>query len=198
MDLDQDIQVKNPKDKNVRPEKRHKWRMPEHSQVPKVSVQELVNGGKEAGMGTSAKFLDRKNELLSSSEKDHGSRKGRRTSEGLDTHVLQWTSPTDKSLVEKPKHVFKGPEEEVGPRKAQQPSGSSSSLHKQKYDLASAKKAQASPKEQSEGKAKGKGKGKIKVEQALPTELQNYQEREDSHGQCVQYGKSSDGIKKPE
>ncbi|MBW0476164.1 hypothetical protein O181_015879 [Austropuccinia psidii MF-1] len=33
-----------------------------------VSVQELVYGGKKAGVGASAKPLDRKNELLSSSE----------------------------------------------------------------------------------------------------------------------------------
>ncbi|MBW0517603.1 hypothetical protein O181_057318 [Austropuccinia psidii MF-1] len=32
------------------------------------------------------------------------------------------------------------------------------------------------------------------MEQALPSELQNSQAREDSHGQCVQYGKNSDGI----
>ncbi|MBW0559986.1 hypothetical protein O181_099701 [Austropuccinia psidii MF-1] len=53
-----------------------------------VSVQELVYGGKAAGVGTSAKYLDRHNELLSSSEEAHGPRKDRRTSEGLDTHVL--------------------------------------------------------------------------------------------------------------
>ncbi|MBW0590178.1 hypothetical protein O181_129893 [Austropuccinia psidii MF-1] len=35
MDLDQDIQVINPKDKNVSPEERHKWRMPELPTVPK-------------------------------------------------------------------------------------------------------------------------------------------------------------------
>ncbi|MBW0571850.1 hypothetical protein O181_111565 [Austropuccinia psidii MF-1] len=35
MDLDQDIQVINPKDKNVSPEERHKWRMPELPPVPK-------------------------------------------------------------------------------------------------------------------------------------------------------------------
>ncbi|MBW0516340.1 hypothetical protein O181_056055 [Austropuccinia psidii MF-1] len=124
---------------------------------------------------------NRHNELLSSSKKFHGPRKDRGTSEGLETHVLQGTSLTDKSLVEKPKHVVRGPEEEVGPRKGQQPSGSSPSLHKQKTTSKIAKQGQASPKEQSEGKAKGKGKGKIQVEQALPTELQNSQEREDSH-----------------
>ncbi|MBW0500927.1 hypothetical protein O181_040642 [Austropuccinia psidii MF-1] len=166
MDLDQEIQVKIPKDKNVSPEERHKWRMPELPPIPK-------------GVGTSAKSLDRHNELLSSSEDFHGPRKDRRTSEGLDTHVLQGTSPTDRSLVEKPKHVVRGPEEEVGPRKGQQPRGSSPSLHKQKYASMSAKQGQANPKEQSEGQEKGK----IQVEQTLPTELPNSQEREDGHGQ---------------
>ncbi|MBW0549617.1 hypothetical protein O181_089332 [Austropuccinia psidii MF-1] len=74
-----------------------------------VSVQELIYGRKAAAVGTSAKYLDRNNELLSSSEEAHGPRKDRRTSEGLDTHVLQGTSPTDKSLVEKPNNVFRGP-----------------------------------------------------------------------------------------
>ncbi|MBW0497855.1 hypothetical protein O181_037570 [Austropuccinia psidii MF-1] len=87
-----------------------------------VSVQEVVYGSKAAGLGTSAKSLDRHNQLLSSSEEAHGPRKDRRTSEALDTHVLQGTSPTDKSLVEKPKHVVRRPEEEVGLRKGQQPS----------------------------------------------------------------------------
>ncbi|MBW0512425.1 hypothetical protein O181_052140 [Austropuccinia psidii MF-1] len=161
-----------------------------------VSVQELVYGGKEAGVGTSAKSLDRHNELLFSSKEVHGPRKDRRTSEGLDTHVLQGTSPTVKSLVEKPNHVVRGPEEEVGPRKGQEHSRSSPSLHRKKYASTSAKKGQANPKEQSEGQAKGKGKGKIQVEQAVPTELQNSQEIEDSHGQCVQYCKNSDRTQK--
>ncbi|MBW0573691.1 hypothetical protein O181_113406 [Austropuccinia psidii MF-1] len=55
----------------------------------------------------------------------------------------------------------------------------------------SAKQAQANPKEQPKGQAKGKGKGK-----ALPAELKDSQEREESHGQCVQYGKNSYGIQK--
>ncbi|MBW0509382.1 hypothetical protein O181_049097 [Austropuccinia psidii MF-1] len=89
-----------------------------------------------------------------------------------------------------------GSEEEGGPRKAQQPSGSSPSLNKQKYASTSAKKGQENPKEQSEGQEKGKATGKIQVEQALPTESQNPQEGEDSHEQCVQYGKNSDAVKK--
>ncbi|MBW0589937.1 hypothetical protein O181_129652 [Austropuccinia psidii MF-1] len=56
----------------------------------------------------------------------------------------------------------------------------------------SAQQTQASPKDHPEGKAKGKAQ----MEQALPAELQDSQEREDSHGQCVQYGKNSDGIQK--
>ncbi|MBW0556023.1 hypothetical protein O181_095738 [Austropuccinia psidii MF-1] len=155
-----------------------------------VSVQELVYGGKAAGLGTSAKSLYSHNELLFSSEDVHEPRKDRRTSEGLNTHILKGTSPRDKSLVEKPNHIIRGQEEEVGPRKGQQPSGSCPSLHKQTSTSTSAKKVQANPKEQSEGK------GKIQVEQALPTELQNSQEGEDSYGQFLQYGKYSDGIQK--
>ncbi|MBW0553088.1 hypothetical protein O181_092803 [Austropuccinia psidii MF-1] len=138
----------------------------------------------------------RHHELISSSEEIHVARKDRGTSEGLDTHVLQRTSPTVKSLVEKPKHVIRGPEEEAGPRQVKQPSGSSPSLHKQTSASTSAQQAQANPKDQPEGQEKGKGKGKAQLGQALPAELQNSQEREDSHGQCVQYGKNSDGIQK--
>ncbi|MBW0538449.1 hypothetical protein O181_078164 [Austropuccinia psidii MF-1] len=76
-----------------------------------VSVQELAYGSKAAGVGASCKSLDMHNELLSSSEEAHGPRKNRGTSEGLDTPVLQGKSPTDKRLVEKPKHVVRGPEE---------------------------------------------------------------------------------------
>ncbi|MBW0511121.1 hypothetical protein O181_050836 [Austropuccinia psidii MF-1] len=64
------------------------------------------------------------------------------------------------------------------------------------HSSTSAKQGQENFKEQSEGQAKGKGKGKAQVEQALPTELQSSQEREHSNGQCVQYGKNSDGIQK--
>ncbi|MBW0586687.1 hypothetical protein O181_126402 [Austropuccinia psidii MF-1] len=163
-----------------------------------VSVQELVYGGKAARVGTSPKSLDRHHELISSSEEVHGASKDRGTSEGLVTHVLQRTSPTDKSLVEKLKHVITQPEEEVGPRKGKQPSQSSPSLHKKTSASTSAKQAKENPKDQPEGKAKGKWKGKAQVEQALPAELQDYQEREDSHGQCFQYGKNSVGIQKQE
>ncbi|MBW0501551.1 hypothetical protein O181_041266 [Austropuccinia psidii MF-1] len=80
----------------------------------------------------------------------------------------------------------------AGPRKGQQACRSSSSLQKQESSLKSAKQGQVSPKEKAEGK------GKIQVEQALPTELQNYKERKERHGQCAQYGKNSDGILKQE
>ncbi|MBW0574348.1 hypothetical protein O181_114063 [Austropuccinia psidii MF-1] len=113
-----------------------------------VSVQKLVYGSKTAQVGTSPKSLDRHHELISSSEEAHGARKDRGTSEGLDTHVLQRTSPTDKSLVEKPKHVIRGSEEEVGPRQGQHPSGSSLSIHQQNSASPSAKQAQANPKDQ--------------------------------------------------
>ncbi|MBW0585094.1 hypothetical protein O181_124809 [Austropuccinia psidii MF-1] len=155
-----------------------------------VSVQELVYGIKTARVGTSPKSLDRHHDLISSSEEAHGSREDRGTSEGLETHLFQRTSPTDESLVEKPKHVIRGSEEEVVPRQGQHPSGSSPSIHQQKSASTGAKQAQANPKDQSEGK------GKAQVEQALPSDLQNSQEREESHGQWVQCGKNSDGIQK--
>ncbi|MBW0536283.1 hypothetical protein O181_075998 [Austropuccinia psidii MF-1] len=161
-----------------------------------VSVQELVYGRQTARVVTSPTSLDRQNELLSSSEEVLGARKDRRTSEGLDTNVLQRTSPTDKRLVDKPKHVIRGSGEEVGPRKGKHLSGSSPSIHQQTSASISARRAQASPKNQQEGEAKCKGKGKAQMEQALPTELQNPKERKDSHGKCVQNGKSSDGIEK--
>ncbi|MBW0579447.1 hypothetical protein O181_119162 [Austropuccinia psidii MF-1] len=189
----------NQKDKNFSPEERHKWRMPELLPVPKgnnrdlpVSVQELVYGSTTARVETSPNSLDRHHKLISSSEEVHGARKDRRTSQGLETHVLQRTSPTDKSLVEKPKHVIRASEEEVCTREGKQPSGSSPSLHKHKSASKSAKEAQANPKDQPEGQAKCKAQ----VEQALPSELQDSKEREDSHEQCVQYGKNSYGIQK--
>ncbi|MBW0589065.1 hypothetical protein O181_128780 [Austropuccinia psidii MF-1] len=115
-----------------------------------VSVQELVYGRKTARVETSFKSLDRHHELLSSSKEVHGARKDRRASEGLETNVLQRTSPTDKSLVEKPKHVISGSERKVGPRQGKQPSGSSQSIHKQNSASIISKQAQASPKDQSE------------------------------------------------
>ncbi|MBW0585449.1 hypothetical protein O181_125164 [Austropuccinia psidii MF-1] len=138
-----------------------------------VLVQELVYGGKAARVGTSPNSLDTHHEFISSSEEAYRARKERGTSEGLDTHVLQRPSPTDKSLVEKPKHVIRGPEEEVGPRQGKQPSESFPSLHKQKSTSTSAKQAQESPKDQPEGQEKGKGKGEAQVEQGLPAELQD-------------------------
>ncbi|MBW0490698.1 hypothetical protein O181_030413, partial [Austropuccinia psidii MF-1] len=180
MHLDQDIEFINPKEKNVIPENRHKWRMTEPPPVPKgnsgnipVSLQELVYGGKTAGVGTSAMPLDRDHELLSSSKEAHETRKYRGPSEGFDTHVLQRKSPKYKSLAEKPKHVVKGPEGRVGPNKGKQTSGSSSSPHKQESASTSAKKGKASHKEQSEGQEKCK----VKIEQALPTEIQNHRKK---------------------
>ncbi|MBW0585911.1 hypothetical protein O181_125626 [Austropuccinia psidii MF-1] len=136
-----------------------------------VSVQELVYGHKTARVGTSPKSLDRHNELLSSSEEVHGARKDRRTSEGLDTNVLQRTSPTDKSLVEKPKYVIRGSEEEVGPRQGKQPSGSSPSIHQKKLPQQVPDKPKQAPETNNKGKQKVKGKEKPKWNKPYP---QNY------------------------
>ncbi|MBW0573191.1 hypothetical protein O181_112906 [Austropuccinia psidii MF-1] len=78
-----------------------------------VSVQDLIYGRKETRVGTSVKSLHRYNELIYSSEELHGPRKDRGSSQGLHTHVLQEKSPTDNSLVEKPKYFVSRPEEEV-------------------------------------------------------------------------------------
>ncbi|MBW0539952.1 hypothetical protein O181_079667 [Austropuccinia psidii MF-1] len=96
-----------------------------------VSVPELFYGSNAAGVGTSAKSLDRKNKLISSSEEFYGPKKYGGPSEGLHTHVFQRKSPTDKSLFENTKLFARGPEEEVGPKEEQQPCGSSSSPQKQ-------------------------------------------------------------------
>ncbi|MBW0527791.1 hypothetical protein O181_067506 [Austropuccinia psidii MF-1] len=63
-----------------------------------VLVQELVYGGKTAGVGTSTKSLDRHNELISSSEEVQGPIKGIGSSEVLNTHVLQRKRSTDEKL----------------------------------------------------------------------------------------------------
>ncbi|MBW0472719.1 hypothetical protein O181_012434 [Austropuccinia psidii MF-1] len=123
-----------------------------------VSVQEVVYGGKAAGVGTSAKYLDRQNELLSSSEEAHGTRKYRRTSEGLDTNVLQGTSPTDKSLVEKPKHAFREPEEEVDPRKGNSSVEAPQASRSKKPPQKMPNKDKQTPKSNQKGKKKAKPK----------------------------------------
>ncbi|MBW0462090.1 hypothetical protein O181_001805 [Austropuccinia psidii MF-1] len=102
----------------------------------------------------------------------HGPRKEIGPSEGLDTHFLPRESPKYKILAEKPKHFVREPEEIVGPKVGQQPSGGSSSLQKKKSTSKSARKVQESPKEQPEGQAKVKSQ----VEQNLPTELQDSKE----------------------
>ncbi|MBW0581666.1 hypothetical protein O181_121381 [Austropuccinia psidii MF-1] len=62
----------------------------------------------------------------------------------------------------------------------------------------SAKQAQENPKEQPEGQSKSKGKGKAQVEQALPTELQDSQEREDSHDNVFSMARTLMELKKKE
>ncbi|MBW0589799.1 hypothetical protein O181_129514 [Austropuccinia psidii MF-1] len=120
-----------------------------------VSVQKPVYGSKTARVGNSPMSLDRQHELISSNEEVQGARKHRRTSEGLNTHVLQRTSPTDKGLVEKPKHVIRGTEEEVGPREAPQVPN----------------KPKQTPKTNQKGKQKANGKEKLKWNKPY---LQNY------------------------
>ncbi|MBW0518557.1 hypothetical protein O181_058272 [Austropuccinia psidii MF-1] len=66
-----------------------------------VSVQELVDGGKAAGVGTSAKPPHRYHELLSSNIEILGPIRDKGPSEWLENHEFQRTSPKHKGLVEK-------------------------------------------------------------------------------------------------
>ncbi|MBW0481651.1 hypothetical protein O181_021366 [Austropuccinia psidii MF-1] len=81
-----------------------------------VSVHKMVYGSKTAGVGNSPKPLDKYNGLLNSSKEALGPRENKGPSEGLDTHVLQRTSPKYKSLVEKSKYFVRGPEDRFRPR----------------------------------------------------------------------------------
>ncbi|MBW0526283.1 hypothetical protein O181_065998 [Austropuccinia psidii MF-1] len=95
-----------------------------------VSVQELAYCSKVAGV------------------KDRG------PSEGLDTSVLQRTSPTDKSLAENQSTLTED-------RKKKLAQGKDNSLVEAPQASTSAKIGQEISKEKSEGQEKGKGKGKI-------------------------------------
>ncbi|MBW0494047.1 hypothetical protein O181_033762, partial [Austropuccinia psidii MF-1] len=143
------------------------------------SVQELVYGVKEAGVGTSAKSLDSENELLSSSEEVCGPRKDRRTSEGLAPMSFKGQVQQIKAWLKTQSMLSEDQKKKMAQGKDNSPVEAPQASSK------SAKQGQENPKEQSEGQAKGKGKVITQVEQALPTELQNSQEREDSHGQCA-------------
>ncbi|MBW0546233.1 hypothetical protein O181_085948, partial [Austropuccinia psidii MF-1] len=158
MDLDQDIPVTNQKGKNFSPEERHKWRIPELPPVPKVSVQELVYGRKTERVGTSLKCLDRHNELLSSSEEVHGSRKDRRTSEGFDTKVLQRPRPTDKSLVEKPNILSEDQKKKLAQGKENSPLEAPQASTSKNPPQQVPSKPKQPPKTNQKGKQKAKGK----------------------------------------
>ncbi|MBW0579363.1 hypothetical protein O181_119078 [Austropuccinia psidii MF-1] len=191
MDLDQDIPVTNQKDKNVIPEERHKWRMPELPPVPKD-----LNHFQQAAVEIyHSQYKNWHHELLSSSEEVHGARKDRGTSEVLDTHVFQRTIPTDKSFVDKPKHFIKGPEEEVGPRQGKQSSGSSPRQVKQPSGSSpSLNKCQKSPRK-PQRPTRRTSKRQSPSGTSLTHRITGFP-RGDSHGQCVHYGKNSDGIQK--
>ncbi|MBW0507096.1 hypothetical protein O181_046811 [Austropuccinia psidii MF-1] len=117
-----------------------------------VSVKELVYGRKQTGVGTSEK-------------KDRG------PSEGSDTHVLQRTSPTDKSLVEKPKHFVRGAEAEVGQGKENSPVEAPQASTSKNLCQQVPKKGNQPPKSNQKGKKNAKGKAKRKWNKPFP---QNY------------------------
>ncbi|MBW0541378.1 hypothetical protein O181_081093 [Austropuccinia psidii MF-1] len=159
-----------------------------------VSVQEQVYGRKTARVETSPKSLDRHHELISSSEEVHAARKDRGTSERpIRRNWLKERKTAQWKLPKPPKAKVHLNSCQTSPRSPQRPTRrarSSPSLHKKNSASTSAQKAQENPKDQQEGQAKGE----THVEQALPADLKDSPEIEDSHGQSVQYGKNSYGI----
>ncbi|MBW0464898.1 hypothetical protein O181_004613 [Austropuccinia psidii MF-1] len=81
-----------------------------------VSVQELVYGGKAEGVGSASQLVDRNSELFFQSKEILGFKKDTKNSGRLDTNILERTSPKDKILAEKPKHVIRGSEEGAVPK----------------------------------------------------------------------------------
>ncbi|MBW0510108.1 hypothetical protein O181_049823 [Austropuccinia psidii MF-1] len=125
---------------------------------------------KTARVGTPPKPLDRHHELISSSEEAHGGRKDRGTSEGLETHVLQRTSPTDKTLVEKLKNVIRGPEE-VGPTQGNSPVEAPQASTRKNLPQQVPNKPNQAPKTNQKCIKKAKGKEKLMWNKPYP---QNY------------------------
>ncbi|MBW0473279.1 hypothetical protein O181_012994 [Austropuccinia psidii MF-1] len=167
MDLDQDIQVINQKDKNDRPEERNIWRTKELPPVPKgnsgdilVSVQGLVCGRKEAEVGTSSKPLDRDHELLYSSQKLLGPK----NTEDL---LKVFTPMFCKRQVQRIKVLLKNQINLLEDQKkefSQENEKTQQELLKPPQTRICLKKChtrEESPKLQSEGQGKDKGKGKV-------------------------------------
>ncbi|MBW0589222.1 hypothetical protein O181_128937 [Austropuccinia psidii MF-1] len=189
MDLDQDIPVINQRDKNVSPDERHKWRMPELPPVPKEIYQSQYKNWFMAAkqqewellpslsIGTMNSYLQVKKFM--GPEKTEKRLKGCKpiSCKGQVQQIKTWSK--NQSMLSEDQKTKLAQGKENSPVEAPQAS-------------TSAKHTPENPKDQPEGQEKGKSQ----VEQALPTELQDSQQREGSHGQCVQYGKNSDGILK--
>ncbi|MBW0579252.1 hypothetical protein O181_118967 [Austropuccinia psidii MF-1] len=200
--MDQEYQLINPKDNNVSPEERHKLRMPELPPVPKgnnryilVSVQELVYGSKETGVGTSSKSFDRKNDFIYSGDEIHGPSKYGGPSEGLGTHVLQRTSPKDKSLVEKKPFCQRT-------RRRSWPKEKTTALWKllkPPQEIIFLKKRQTRTSKPQRAIRRARKRKRERQNPSLTGLIHRateFQRKKDSHGQCVQYGKNSYVIQK--
>ncbi|MBW0512951.1 hypothetical protein O181_052666 [Austropuccinia psidii MF-1] len=123
-----------------------------------VSIQELVYGSKAGGVGTSSKSLDRKNELISSSREVHGPRKDRGSSEGLVSHVLPETSPTDKSLVEKKSMLSEDENKKLAQVKDNSPVEAPQASTSKTLPQNVPKEGKKTPKNNQKGKKKAKSK----------------------------------------
>ncbi|MBW0517136.1 hypothetical protein O181_056851 [Austropuccinia psidii MF-1] len=176
MDLCQDIQVINPKDKNASPEERCKWRIPELPQVPK-------------GVGTFFKPVDKDNQHISSSEEAPGPRKDTGASERMNSNFFQRESPKDKLFVEKLKLVIRGSEEGVGPKEEQNPFQTSSSCNKHQKKT---NKLQI----QTKRAEKAKREREIPNLTILTLRMMEFHRKKGKPWTIFQYGKNFDGIQK--
>ncbi|MBW0559390.1 hypothetical protein O181_099105 [Austropuccinia psidii MF-1] len=121
-----------------------------------VSVQELVYGGKAAIVETSPESLDRHHELLSSSEEVHGARKERGTSEGLETHVSQRTSPKDKTRLKNQSMLSEVQKKKLAQGKENSPVEAPQASKSKNMPQQVPKRPKKTPKTNHKGKAKPK------------------------------------------
>ncbi|MBW0470271.1 hypothetical protein O181_009986 [Austropuccinia psidii MF-1] len=111
-----------------------------------VSLQELVYGGKAAGMGTPDQLVDRNNELLPSIKEVIIPRKDSRLSEGLDTHVCKGKVQEIKAWLKNQSILSEDQKKEKSPVEAPQ---ASTSKNPPQQVSRKGKKAQRARKRQS-------------------------------------------------
>ncbi|MBW0592453.1 hypothetical protein O181_132168 [Austropuccinia psidii MF-1] len=127
-----------------------------------VSVQELVYGSKTKGVGTSAKSLERHKELLSSSKEVQDPRQDRGPSEGLDTHFMKRTSPTDKAWLKSQTILSEDQKQKLAQGKDNSPVKAPQASKSKNTPQKVPRKGKPTPKSNQKGKQKEKEREKPK------------------------------------